>query len=55
MKRRHHRGRDLHDQPADDRIGDRDLVNIAPLQLGEKVAQIHCFSLSRGPSTSRRL
>ncbi len=31
MKRGNHRRRDLHDQPADDRVSDRDLVNIAPL------------------------
>ena len=44
MKRRHHRRRDLHDQPANDRIGDRDLVNIAPLQLGEEAGDFHGFS-----------
>jgi hypothetical protein len=28
--------RDLDQEPADDRVGDRNLVNVAPLQLGKE-------------------
>ena len=31
--------RRLNQQPRDDRVGDRHLVNIAPLQLGEEVVR----------------
>src|SRR6266516_5958314 len=33
----------LSERPAGDRIGNRDLVNIAPLQLAEEVARLHFF------------
>src|SRR6266498_4015055 len=33
--------RNLHEQPCDDCIGDRDLVNVAPLQFGEEFAHVH--------------
>jgi len=36
MKRWHDRGRDSHHEPANDAIRDRNLVNVAPLQLGEE-------------------
>jgi hypothetical protein len=32
---------DLHQQPRDDCVGDRNLVNVAPLQLGQKLRWIH--------------
>ena len=35
--------RDLNEQPSYDRIRDRDLVNIAPLQLDEEVIDLHYF------------
>ena len=35
------RGRDLDEKPADRGVRHRDFVNIAPLQLGEEIAQIH--------------
>ena len=31
---------DLDEKPANQRVGDRDLVNIAPLELGEKVLRV---------------
>ena len=37
------RSRDLNQQPGDDCVGDRHLVDVAPLQLGEEVALAHCF------------
>src|SRR6266480_3690484 len=39
--------RDLHQQPCDDSIGDRNLVNIASLQLGQKLRWIHSARLER--------
>src|ERR1700730_13363655 len=30
-------GRDLNQQPADNRVGDRDFVDVAPFQLSEEV------------------
>src|SRR5205085_6843723 len=33
----------LRERPAGDNVSDRDLVNIAPLQLGEKTVDLHCF------------
>src|SRR5262249_34368312 len=33
----------LNREPCDDRVRDRDLVNIAPLELGEEVVDLHCF------------
>lgn len=41
MKRGHHGRRDLHDQPTDDEIRNRDLVNISSLQFGEEFSRIH--------------
>ena len=38
--------RDLNHQPADDRVRDRDLVNIAPLQLGEEILQSRVFAIT---------
>jgi hypothetical protein len=35
----------LHQQPRNDRVGDRDFVNIAPLQLSEEVLRVHCARL----------
>ena len=32
-------------QPGYDRISDRDLVNVAPLQLGEEIVRIHWVAL----------
>src|SRR5207248_6873945 len=32
---------DLNQQPSDDGICDRDLVNVAPLQLGKEVTRVH--------------
>jgi hypothetical protein len=32
--------RDLHHEPADDRINNRDLVNVTPLKFGEEVLWI---------------
>jgi hypothetical protein len=32
---------DLNQQPANNRVGDRHFVNIAPLQLGEEIAFAH--------------
>ena len=46
---------DLNEQPGDDGIGDRDLVNIAPFQLGEEVAElIRDEDLSRDLAFTRR-
>ena len=39
---------DLHQQPGDDAVRDRNLVNIAPLQFGEKIALAHCFAGADG-------
>ena len=33
--------RDLDEQPANDRVRDRNLVNVAPLQLGEEIVRVH--------------
>src|SRR5438552_15859618 len=32
---------DLHQEPCDDCVGDRDFVNVAPLQLTEELAEFH--------------
>src|SRR5207253_10980748 len=32
----------LNQQPADNDVGDGNLVNVAPLQLGEEVVDLHC-------------
>src|SRR5436189_189226 len=47
--------RDLHQQPCDDCVGDRDLVNVAPLQFAEEILRIHCsFLCHTAPSPSSR-
>jgi hypothetical protein len=43
--------RDLDQQPTDDGIRDGDLVNIAPLQLGEEIVDLHSDYLF-GPISS---
>jgi hypothetical protein len=39
----------LNQEPTDDRIGDRNLVNVAPLQFGEKIVDLHFFEVSAFP------
>src|SRR5207248_2349633 len=34
---------DLNQEPADNRVGDGNLVNVAPLQLPEEIARLHFF------------
>jgi len=41
LEKRKDPGRDLNAQPGDDGIGDRDLVDVVPLQLSEEVFQVH--------------
>src|SRR4051812_8302919 len=41
MKRRQHGRTNLDNKPADDRVGDGNLVDIAPLQLGEEIVARH--------------
>ncbi len=38
----------LHQQPGNDAVRNRNLVNIAPLQFGKKVALAHCFAGTNG-------
>src|SRR5213076_216783 len=45
--------RDLDQQPADDRVGDGNLVNISSPQLGEEVTRRHTFTCY-GPTCSLR-
>src|SRR6266481_1933198 len=33
----------LRERPTCDNVGDGNLVNVAPLQLGQKIARIHCL------------
>ena len=40
--------RDLSDQPADDSVGDRDFVNVAPLQLGKERGFVAHGSVTAG-------
>src|SRR5262249_31969345 len=40
--------RNLHEQPCDDWVRNRDLVNISTLELGEEIARVHCTSLLVG-------
>src|SRR5713101_46442 len=35
--------RDLDQKPGDNSVGNCDSVDVAPLQLGEKLARVHCF------------
>ena len=44
-------GGNLNEQPTDDRVRDRDLVNVAPLQLGEEVVDLHYFASDLGAIT----
>src|SRR6266511_3095207 len=41
FKERKNLGRDLNEQPRNNCVRDGDLVNIAPLQLGEEIALAH--------------
>src|SRR5207249_2441914 len=41
LKERENLRRYLHQQPCDDCVGDRDLINIAPLQLSKEVLWVH--------------
>jgi len=43
--------RDLHEQPPNNRIGNGNLVNVAPLQLGEEVVDLHSFASDFGATT----
>src|SRR5215472_15450959 len=43
MQRRNYRHRHLNDEPANHCVGDRNFVNVAPLQFGEEVAFFHCL------------
>src|SRR5207248_8748052 len=38
--------RRLNEEPGNDRIRDRDFVNVAPLQLGEQIINLHLFAPS---------
>src|SRR5205085_8603175 len=38
---REYLGRNLDKQPADNRVRDRNLVNVAPLQFGEEIVDLH--------------
>ena len=44
---RDHGRRDLHDQPADHAVADRDLVDIAPFQFGKEFSGIHRLVVNR--------
>jgi len=33
----------LHQQPAGDGVRDRNFLNVAPLQLGEEIVDLHFF------------
>src|SRR4029434_9792591 len=41
MKRRDNRRRHLNDQPTDDAVGGGNFINVASLQLGEKITFVH--------------
>src|SRR6266516_6560899 len=55
LEERENLRRYLHQQPRDDCVGDRYLVNVPPLQLGEKVFWIHCARLNEALLTGRTL
>ena len=38
LQERENLGGNLNQEPADNRIGDRNFINVAPLELGEKIA-----------------
>src|SRR5260221_13772859 len=52
MQRRDNGRRDLYDQPTNDRVCDGDLINIAPLQLGEEASRVHSGIPASKRSTS---
>ncbi len=41
----------LHQQPCDNCVGDRNLVDVAPLQFGKEIALAHCFAGADGTCT----
>src|SRR6266704_2441873 len=41
MQRRNYRCRDLHHEPADNRVSDGHFVNVAPPQLSEEFPRVH--------------
>ena len=43
---------DLHQQPRNDSIGNRNLVNVAPLQLSEEVFRVHSARLDEALVTT---
>jgi hypothetical protein len=43
LKKRKDLRRNLNEQPRDHCIGNRNSVNIAPLQLGEEICEVHGF------------
>src|SRR5437899_8338327 len=49
--------RDLHQQPRNDCVGDRNFVNVAPLQLDKEFAQVHneLFRITRNDFLRQRL
>src|SRR5436189_2579453 len=53
FKKRENLGRNLDEQPCHNPIGDRNFVNIAPLQFSEEIPEIH-FKFSRRLSQSER-
>src|SRR5439155_7111190 len=56
MKRRQNGRTNLDNKPADDRVGDGNLVNVAPLQLGKEVIDLHgnlSRSITRWPMLRR--
>jgi hypothetical protein len=51
-KKREHLGRELREEPCDDSVSDRCAVNIAPLQLGQKVRRIHSARVDKALVTA---
>ena len=45
----------MHQQPCDDRVGDRNLVNVPPLQFGEEVLWVHSARLDEALVAGRTL
>src|SRR5205085_1116019 len=45
----------LRERPAGDNVSDRDLVNIAPLQLGEKIPAVHLKAIEPLNSLAGRI
>src|SRR5205823_10305877 len=52
LEKRKHLGRDLYEQPPNNRVCDRNLVNVAPLQFGEKASRVHSGIPASKRSTS---